>query len=53
MNYNKKKKLPIVYFQIKKIKEFWEKSTTENKEEFIQIFEDKLKEIEREYLFEV
>lgn len=49
-------KLPIVYFQIKKLKEIWERNTSANaetKKAHIDAFNESLKEIEREYLLDL
>lgn len=45
-------KLPTVYKQIKLLKALWEKSNIENKDEYIKAFNETLKEIEMEYLYE-
>lgn len=49
-------KPPIVYFQIKKLKEIWERNTSSNaetKKAHIDAFNESLKEIEREYLLDL
>lgn len=48
-----KPKLPPVYFQVKKLKEFWLKSKSESKDMYIAVFNDSLKEIEETYLLEL
>lgn len=50
---NTEPKLPVVYFQIKKLKEIWTKSSSPNKQMYIDLFNDSLKEIEKEYLSEL
>lgn len=39
---------PTVYFQIKKLKKIWQKYGGEDSEEVIKLFDEKLKEIEKE-----
>lgn len=41
-------KLPTVYFQIKKIKSFWLKSNSPQKDEMVKIFDEYLKQIEKD-----
>jgi hypothetical protein len=46
-------KLPIVYYQIKKIRDIWLRLNHPQKEEMLKIFNEKLKEIEEEHLMEL
>lgn len=42
--------LPVVYWQVKKIKEIWERKEHPQREEMVKIFDQTLKEIEEEYI---
>lgn len=46
-------KYPKAYYQIKKIREFWIKSKTENKDEIIKEFDEALYNIECQMLNEI
>lgn len=46
-------KLPIVYYQIKKIRDIWSRLNHPQKDEMIKIFNEKLREIEEEHILEL
>jgi hypothetical protein len=46
------RELPIVYWQVKKIKEIWLRKEHPQREEMVKMFDETLREIEEEYIQE-
>lgn len=46
------RELPIVYWQVKKIKEIWMRKAHPQREEMVKMFDETLREIEEEYIQE-
>lgn len=46
------RELPIVYWQVKKIKEIWLRKEHPQCEEMVKMFDETLREIEEEYIQE-
>ncbi len=49
MNNNNEKSLPIVYYQLKKIRQFWLNSASEEKTIMIKMLDESLNDILTEY----